>query len=295
MTAVRIGLPGTAIVAIAIMRSTGLWPAVAWAAAMVVALLARNALLVSAADRLGTPAGLQPACRTFTLSSLALALVIGALPAAAFPATDHETRLILTVFFCCWASAGMASLGALPGLYSGYLVIMLGALAVGWVRADLGRAWSMMGLLLLYGVALRAFSRGIARRITESIAIRTENEELVRQLSLANEAKTRFIMAASHDLRQPLHAISYLGGVLARARDPEDVRNANEALGSAVEGLNKLFSAILDLSRIESGAVRTHLVAFKIDALIAQLDAEYRGLCVAAGRRWECQVETATA
>jgi signal transduction histidine kinase len=119
--------------------------------------------------------------------------------------------------------------------------------------------------------------------------------ELVRQLSAANEAKTRFIMAASHDLRQPLHAISYLGGVLARARDPADVRNANEALTTAVEGLNKLFSAILDLSRIDSGTVRTHPMSFKVDGLVTQLDAEYRALCVASGRRWECQVEPATA
>jgi signal transduction histidine kinase len=262
---------------------------------MVLALLARNTVLLKAVDRLGVPTGLPAARHAFTVSSLLLAIVIGSLPALAFPALDYETRLVLTVFFCCWCSAGMASVGTAPRLYSGYLLIMLGAMSIGWIRSGAPQAWYVVGLLLLYGLGLRAFSFGIARRITESIAIRTENEELVRQLSQANEAKTRFIMAASHDLRQPLHAISYLGGVLARARDPEDVRNANEALTTAVEGLNKLFSAILDLSRIESGAVRTNLVAFKVDALVAQLDSEYRGLCVAAGRRWECQVESATA
>lgn len=295
MTGTRLGVPATAIVALTTARSAGLLAAGAWAVAMVLALFARNALLVKGFDRLAMPGTLAPVRRTFTVSSLLLALVIGALPVFTFAAADYETRLILTLFFCCWCSSAMASLGVSPRLYTGYLAIILGALAVGWASVGGVLAWSILLALLLYGLALRGFSSGIARRITESIAIRTQNEELVRQLSLANEAKTRFIMAASHDLRQPLHAISYLGGVLARARDPEDVRSANAALTSAVEGLNKLFSAILDLSRIESGAVRTHLVAFKVDALVAQLDAEYRALCVAAGRRWECQVESATA
>jgi CheY-like chemotaxis protein/anti-sigma regulatory factor (Ser/Thr protein kinase) len=145
----------------------------------------------------------------------------------------------------------------------------------------------------MYGLVLRSFSVGFSRRVQEGIAIRAENAELVRQLSMANEAKTRFIMAASHDLRQPLHAISLLGGVLSRAQTPEDARGARDALEAAVNGLNTLFSAILDLSRLESGTVRVNAVPFELDLLIARLDAEYRALCVSAGRRWECQVERA--
>jgi signal transduction histidine kinase len=294
LIAARIAVPAAAILAAAAWPGIGMG-ALAWAGLTATVLLVRNRFLAKASVMVQAPQGIAPARRVLVVSSLILAFTLALLPALGFPHMSHETRLVLTLFCCCWYCAGMASLGVSPPLYTAYLTIAMGGLALGWLRSGAADTWYIVAVLLLYAMVLRAFAKNIARRITEGIAIRAENAELVRQLSAANEAKTRFIMSASHDLRQPLHAISYLGGVLARARDAEDVRNANEALTAAVEGLNKLFSAILDLSRIESGAVRTHPVSFKVDALVAQLDAEYRALCVAAGRRWESQVESAMA
>jgi signal transduction histidine kinase len=292
--AARIGVAAAGVLGAAAWSGIGLG-AVAWAAATATVLLVRNRFLTKASVAIQAPQGIAPARRVLVVSTLVLALTLALLPALGFPFMTQEKRLLLTLFCCCWYCAGMASLGVSPPLYTAYLAVTVGGLALGWLRSTAPDIGYTVAALLLYAMVLRAFAKNIARRITEGIAIRAENAELVRQLSAANEAKTRFIMSASHDLRQPLHAISYLGGVLARARDAEDVRNANEALTTAVEGLNKLFSAILDLSRIESGAVRTHPVSFKVDALVAQLDAEYRALCVAAGRRWECQVESAMA
>ncbi len=295
ITASSVGVGATLILALVAAPATGALRAGAWAMLMIAILLMRKRVLTQAKALLAQPGGMKRAKQDFTVSSLVLAFALGVLPAVGLPSMTVELRMVLTVFLCCWACAAMASLGVSPRLYTAFLVLVLGGLAVGWARSRLPQAPYSLAGILLYILVLRAFSKNFNRRIAEGIAIRAENAELVRQLSAANEAKTRFIMAASHDLRQPLHAISYLGGVLARARDPEDMRSANEALTTAVAGLNKLFSAILDLSRIESGTVRTHRVAFDVDALVSQLDAEYRALCVAAGRRWECQVESATA
>lgn len=294
--AAKIALGTTLVVAIAASPGTGVAAAAAWAGALMGMLMLHSRMLRRAAERLDAPGGMRPARQILTGSSLVLALILGLLPALSFPGMEVDLRLLLTLFFCCWVAAAMSSLGVTPALYGSYLAIVLGGMVVGWLRAGGGVEGVYISLaLVFYGLVLRAFSRNFARRIEEGIAIRAENADLVRQLSIANEAKTRFIMAASHDLRQPLHAISYLGGVLARARTPEDVRQASDALGTAVESLTKLFSAILDLSRIESGAVQATLAPFQVDALIARLDTEYRALCVAGGRRWECLVESATA
>ena len=295
ITASYIGISGIVVLALATIAGLGTMPAAAWGAMMVAILLLRAHMLRRASAQLEQPGGLPRAHRDFSLSTVLLAGAIGALPALGLAGMTMELKMVVTVFLCCWCCAAMASLGLTPRLYTAYLALVLGGLSIGWARTHTPEAWYTAAALLLYIVVLRAFSHNFTRRIAEGMAIRAENLALVRQLSAANEAKTRFIMAASHDLRQPLHAISYLGGVLARARDPADVRSANEALTAAVEGLNKLFSAILDLSRIDSGAVRTHPVSFKVDGLIGQLDSEYRALCVASGRRWECQVESATA
>ena len=295
ITASYVGLAATLLLAMAAVPGMGSVQAAAWAFVMLAILLLRSRVLRRGLVLLRNAGTTARVRKDFTLSSLVLSVTMGSLPAFAFPGMSMELRMVVTVFLCCWCCAAMASLGVSPRLYTMHLVLVLGGLAIGWGRSTLPEAPYTVAALFLYTLVLRAFSYNFSRRVAEGIAIRAENAELVRQLSAANEAKTRFIMAASHDLRQPLHAISYLGGVLARAREPDDVRSANQALAAAVEGLNKLFSAILDLSRIDSGTVRTHPVLFKVDGLVAQLDAEYRALCVASGRRWESQVETATA
>lgn len=277
-------------------RGLPLMAAGGWCALALATLVARNRVLARAQARVAKPGGPEQARRALDWTTLLLAAVLGSLPALALPLLTTEVRLLLTLFFCCWVAAGMSSLGVAPRLYAGYLGIILGGLALGWLRSgDMRNALTVTGGLVMYWLVLQVFSRNFCRRISEGIAIRAQNAELVRQLFVANEAKTRFIMAASHDLRQPLHAISLLGGVLARANDPRDIANAREALNAALAGLNGLFSSILDLSRIESGTVRPEFRTVAVDQLIARLDIEYRELCIDKNRRWECHAERAQA
>ena len=238
--------------------------------------VARRGCCGGPVTRLDQPGGLAQANKDFTLSTVVLAFTIGLLPAIGFPGMTLELRMVVTVFLCLLVlrGDGLAGPDAPP-------VHRLPAVRAGRARGGLGPHRDARGPV--HGGRDGALHGGVAGVLPQlhpphrgGDGHPRRERALVRQLSAANEAKTRFIMAASHDLRQPLHAISYLGGVLARARDPADVRSANEALTAAVEGLNKLFSAILDLSRIDSGAVRTHPVSFKVDGLIAQLDSEYR-------------------
>jgi len=293
--AARLALAGTVVIGFIAFVGVGPIMAGTWVALTLAVLLGRNRVLILATARLSASAEPQPARRALSLSSLALALVLGALPAVTFARVDTELRFLLTLFFCCWCAAGMSSLGIVPRLYAGYLVLVLGGLVLGWLSALHAQALPIGIGIALYGLVLHVFSRGFAKRIADGIAIRTENTELVRKLSAANAAKTNFIMAASHDLRQPLHAIAMLGGVLARATDPADIDQARGALTSALNGLHGLFSAILDLSRLDSGNVRLHPAPVAVHDLVARLDLEYRALCLESGRRWECHSEQAWA
>lgn len=293
--AANIGLGAVALIAIMAATETTSTLAALWAAGTGGTLLLRNVLLRHFIRTFDQPGGEDAARRAMIASTLGLAGMLGLLPLLGFSDMGIELRLLITLFYCCWCAAGMASLGVYAHLYTSYLAVVLGSVAWGWFRADSDEAVYVASGLVMFGLVLYSFSRNFALRIAEGIAIRAENAELVRKLSMANEAKTRFIMSASHDLRQPLHAISLLGGVLSRAQDPEDARNAREALEGAVRGLNTLFSAILDLSKIEGGTVRAARVPAAVDQLVARLDPEYRTLCLSMGRRWECQVERAVA
>ncbi len=292
--AAHLGLLGALVVGAVAAPAVGPWGAGAWTGGSLAVLVGRNALLKRAVRRLPEPGGTLAAQRVLGVSSVVLALVLAALPVTAFPAIHLDLRFVLTLFFCCWCAAAMSSLGMRPFIFSLYLALLLGGTVLGWFRAQDPQALAIGAGLLLYWAVLLVFSRSFAQRIREGIAIRNENAQLVQQLSAANAAKSRFIMSASHDLRQPLHAIGLLGGLLTRATNPADLDNARSALMSALQGLNTLFTAIMDLSNLDSGTLRPNPRTVALHELVGRLDAEYRVLCIETGRRWECRSEQAS-
>src|SRR5438045_6200618 len=101
------------------------------------------------------------------------------------------------------------------------------------------------------------------------IASRYENIDLIDELQAqtaaadraraaaeaANRGKTQFLAAASHDLRQPLHAMGLFAAALsARAQDMQ-VRNLVGSINASVEALERLFCALMDVSRLDAGPV----------------------------------------
>jgi signal transduction histidine kinase len=93
-------------------------------------------------------------------------------------------------------------------------------------------------------------------------------DEARRQAEAANTAKTRFLAAASHDLRQPMQALSMYASVLEeRGADP-NVARVVHGIQLSVRTLEQLFDSVLDISRIESGVIRPNVVAFPLMPLI---------------------------
>lgn len=102
-----------------------------------------------------------------------------------------------------------------------------------------------------------------AERATLEHKVAQRTQELAR----ANQAKSRFLASASHDLRQPLHALSLFIDEL-HANPTKDRRaRLNGKLAEAVDGLNSMFDAILDTSKIEAGAIKPALSRFPIAPL----------------------------
>ena len=96
--------------------------------------------------------------------------------------------------------------------------------------------------------------------------------ERTRQLELANLAKTRFLAAASHDLRQPLHALGLLVGQLDAKTNQADRRQIVARIGTAISGMNELFNALLDISKLDAGAVDPEITSFAIEPLLRRVE-----------------------
>ena len=110
------------------------------------------------------------------------------------------------------------------------------------------------------------------RHITEAL------EAAKREAQQANIAKSRFLAAASHDLRQPLQALNLMGGILSRKiRDDKkgEALMLVTRLDETAAAMSGMLNTLLDINQLEAGTVRPEFVNFPIDDLLERLRGEF--------------------
>jgi Na+/proline symporter/signal transduction histidine kinase/CheY-like chemotaxis protein len=123
--------------------------------------------------------------------------------------------------------------------------------------------------------------------------VRDRTEELTRlnsELALAKSAaedanisKTRFLAAASHDILQPLNAARlYVTSLVERKSGGEDTRLV-ENIDDSLEAIEEILGALLDISRLDAGAISTSITSFKIGDLMRSLEIEFAPIARAKG------------
>jgi len=141
--------------------------------------------------------------------------------------------------------------------------------------------------LAFYLAFLIIFARLQHKLLGAGIRLRLENAALIEALQdqrdsaesqreradLANHAKSQFLAAASHDLRQPLHALGLLGASLHAASDDPSQRDVLERMSTAIDALESTFSELLDLSRIDAGYVKPRFEDFALSEVFDRLRA----------------------
>lgn len=131
---------------------------------------------------------------------------------------------------------------------------------------------------------------GAARKgqkvILEALRLRFQNQDLIERLRIerdaankANSAKSKFLAAASHDLRQPLHALTLFSGALE-----DSLNNKQKAclligqINESVQALQGLFNALLDISRLDAGTLKCKKIHFDSRELFEKLKKEFTPL-----------------
>lgn len=130
--------------------------------------------------------------------------------------------------------------------------------------------------------ALYDIQRGMEQEIEHATV------ELARKnaaLEAASVAKARFLAAASHDLRQPLYALTLFSSSLAvDERDPVRLDRIAH-IQECVEALDHLFSELLDLSRLETGAMQIEISEFSLDHVFEEVSRNFRMIAEQHGLR----------
>ena len=186
-----------------------------------------------------------------------------------FDVNDPLWTALRLVFF---AGLGVVSVAAFAADYSFLRLAGMTAIphaAVMFSTGDRVHLVMASGLLIYMAlcIVVTVQLNGILRRSAE-LRFRSEDAYL---------SKARFLAAASHDLRQPLHALSVFVELLAaRVTDPTQ-RQFVDRIDLSSRALGGLLNALLDLSRIDAGALKPKITHFKLEPLLQELEGEVMG------------------
>lgn len=204
---------------------------------------------------------------------------------------DLSVQMVITLISCFY---GIGTLVNASSHFPSFVVVSMINLGQGvlfWLGVGTGGtprfevAIPFLGLSLL----IIAFGYKNGAQFRESLRMRTENLELLQRLASdkliveqaldearkASESKSRFLAAASHDLRQPLHALTMFLSTLSFHVSTDDAKRLLRRIKETAVVLEEQFNSLLDLSKFDVGAVQAEIAPFRLDRLIDRIVDEW--------------------
>lgn len=141
----------------------------------------------------------------------------------------------------------------------------------------------VLAILMVWAlIFLLFFSKKLNATVFSELKLRHESHQLSNELTIrtkeleqANIAKSKFLAAASHDLRQPLHALSLFIDALKGSESAQERKSIFPRIDLSLEALRKLFDALLDISRLDANVVEPKVIDFDLSELLNSLTSEF--------------------
>ncbi len=127
--------------------------------------------------------------------------------------------------------------------------------------------------------ALARANETLERRVRErTLELTRVNEELTDAKALAEEAnigKTRFLAAAGHDILQPLNAARLYASSLTERFTEGELKHLVQNVGASLESVEEIIGAVLDISRLDTGALKPEITVFRLEEILNPLRTEF--------------------
>ncbi len=249
-----------------------------WLAA--VALLSWGCVLV-AGSRRGALCRPQRAPQVFPALTLACLLLLALPPWLAGTAVAPIGRTFLLLMTTTVALAGATAFASLRVPLLACVALPLSPLLAEMARGGSARI-ALGGVLLALATGLVALLQ--RRRWLGAARVDAQCVERVRELEAARDAaqrsdqeKSRFLAIASHDLRQPMHALGLFAATLEKRLQGSGEEPLVHNLVRSIDGLDRSFNVMLDISRLEAGTVEPNLQQFSLRDLFRRLHMHFAG------------------
>jgi signal transduction histidine kinase/CheY-like chemotaxis protein len=215
----------------------------------------------------------------------------------AFPVLGDTERMFLTLLLLGLGAGSVGTTAGHRSVFLAYLLPAAGTLPFWWAANPRGPQadWtevSLAVLIALYLWVLFGLANSAWRNFSESVRIRFQDRELTAQLrdalvqaNQANQAKTRFLAAASHDLRQPLHTIGLLVAALSLRPIEGRDREVVDLLSQVTVALSEQLDQLLDISKLDAGVVEPDRKVVDLGEMLRMHHAEMRAAIEEKGLR----------
>jgi signal transduction histidine kinase/CheY-like chemotaxis protein len=219
------------------------------------------------------------------LSRLALAgtTAWGSLGLLLYPADSIVLQFVLIFFISAAAALATIVSASYQPLFWAKIVPILAPFSLNALfQGDLMHTIMGLGIPVVYGGSLVFIHRNLYANLQESLALRLSNSQLVEQLNIKKQAaekasadKSRFLAAASHDLRQPLHAQMLLVDGLKEKTAGQPAADTVHKLESSMKAMNGLFNELLDISKLDANVVNPNITVFPIDEVLEEVALDF--------------------
>jgi signal transduction histidine kinase len=278
---------GCLMVVVALMAAQRMpaWIPAGWVLAAIAVLLVRRHWLGLLPTRLDLPTDQR--IRTAIGLSFLNGCVHG-LCLTAFPVLPEVERSFFTLLILGLCTGAAGTTAGHRKIFLAYMLPAAGTLPLWWLVNPGGSTvnlttLSLSLLIVMYLWVLLTLANNAWRNFNESVRIRFQDREMAAQLrealaqaTQANQAKTRFLAAASHDLRQPLHTIGLLVAALSLRPIEGRDREVVDLLSQVTMALSEQLDQLLDISKLDAGIVAPERKIVDIGEMLRMHHAEMR-------------------
>lgn len=195
--------------------------------------------------------------------------------------TPHQV-FILTVIIGLAAGSVITTSYWLPSFYA-YALASVGMMIINMFSKGTPIWISLGALSSIFLLLVLRMGHVSNKNIRESIRLRFENLELIEKLreqktqaEQANRAKTQFLASASHDLRQPVHALALFASALKYEVGSAKGQDIMQHLAKSIESIDELLSSLLDISKLDAGVVKVNAADIRLQPIFNQMRSEFQ-------------------